>query len=938
MRDLPSFALFGLSSTVQLVKSNIAVSVLQDLAQCSLVCFTCDVNATLTDFSFVGSAQNISGLVLTPKTAIQLQQSLVQVRLYGVNVGGLVLNASQMAVTLAECNVSCYSQGSVNGTIIAYIFDGVILEVDNFKICSNVQNFGQGVAAQTGQITAACDICRNATYAYGLCLEILQYGETVDNKIQCKISFVFDGKQCSCPNGYAVNESLCVNILEAINKLIQTKLPLESKLQDLNKSVKELENQAEIMKGDQDQMQLDILSLYSLSNQTQANIENNSSLLQFYISGNFTNIAENLYNSTVVLDQRIFQNATNLNFSISTLGEYSSGLNQNITLMNQTILNQKERSAQLKQNISALNQTILSSNEVIQQQKKLITNLSLLVQCLNNANYANLSGKCYVVNQKDDSALCSQKVYVSSFDVAAVAQYVISSDNFSSGYVFTTIVVVQDAFIDVSDNVYSTTLYPLFQAQNGFTNLKIQFGTETLNTGSLIQAQAAIITINQVNIISKSGSQLTVSPASQLNILSASPTGASITNLLVNLSFAFSNGNITLVGVVSGTFSMNGYQVLGSYTCTQKVAMIGLKATTATVNLIQISFRPSAYQVGNGSSYLFGGDGSTVCTFVIYNLAIILGSGSNFLGLSSLSSSQLNMYLFGGIVAYIEEASSVSVNNVVLDSYQQVSTEYVKHSGFLVGYLQSSSSCVSLVNVCLQQNMTSTTKEFWYFGLVGNSRGITLVNNASISFSVQGVYLNGFGIIGLQQNAVKAEVVNVRTTFTLSPSGGGFMGAVFGQSAAQNSSILNTTVVGSFSSGSTVGGFIGFYGTLSNLTIVDSIVNANVSASGQNVGGFIGQQNSNVFIISSTVQSANVSSAGQNIGGFIGQCSLQFYLTSSKIIYTRISGYSNVGVVVGVIEGGTYSFTNSFSNQNFVNGELQTDCGTLSNSWSVSGC
>ncbi|CAL6005134.1 Hypothetical_protein [Hexamita inflata] len=687
-------------------------------------------------------------------------------------------------------------------------------------------------------------------------------------------------------------------------------------------------------------MKLDILSLYSLSNQTQAIVLTNFTKLQQHIKNNFSHADQKLYDITIEIDDRILQNITIINQSISTLNEYYNALNQNITQLNQTIISQYVQNTALKQNVSELNQSLISSNEIIHLQQKRITSLNLLVQCLNNAQQSNVTGKCHVVKSIDDSTLCSQKVYISSFDITAVTHQVTSPGNFSSGFVFNTN-DIQNAFIDVSDNVYnmySPTFNPLFKQQNIFKNLKIQFGTDTLNTGSLILAYITTITINQMNIISKSGSQLTVSLASQLNILSATSTDASITNLLVNLSFALSNGNITLVGVVSGTFSMNGYQVLGSYTFTQKVAMIGLKATSATINLNQISFRPSVYQVGNGSSYLFGGDSQTVSTFVINNLAIILGNSSNFLGLSSLSSSKINLYIFGGIVAYIEEASSISVNNVVFDSYQQVSTEYVQNSGFLVGYLQSASSCVSFTNVCLQQNMTSATQEFWYFGLVGNSRGINLIKNASIQFQVQGAYINCFGIIGLQQNAIKTEVVNVRTTLTLSPSDGGFTGAVFGLDAALNTTILNTTVLGSISSGSTVGGFTGQYDTLSNLTIVDSVVSANISASGQNVGGFIGQQNSNVFIISSAVQVAYISSAGQNIGGFIGQCSQAFHLTSSKIQQSLFSGYSNLGVVVGVIGGGTFQFTNSFSKQNYVNRELQTDCGTLLNSWSVSGC
>ncbi|CAL6082962.1 Conserved_hypothetical protein [Hexamita inflata] len=72
---------------------------------------------------------------------------------------------------------------------------------------------------------------------------------------------------------------------------------------------------------------------------------------------------------------------------------------------------------------------------------------------------------------------CSLEVFSQSFDIQSITNQISSSSNFSAGYVFSTATVVQNSFIDISDNVYSTTVYPLFQSQSTFTNLKIQFGT-----------------------------------------------------------------------------------------------------------------------------------------------------------------------------------------------------------------------------------------------------------------------------------------------------------------------------------------------------------------------------------------------------------------------------------------------------------------------------
>ncbi|CAL6036762.1 Conserved_hypothetical protein [Hexamita inflata] len=500
---------------------------------------------------------------------------------------------------------------------------------------------------------------------------------------------------------------------------------------------------------------------------------------------------------------------------------------------------------------------------------------------------------------------CSQEVFTQSFDIQSITHQVTASGNFSAGYVFSSATVIQNAFVDISDNVYSTSVNPLFQSQGTFTNLKIQFGTQTLNSGSLLLSSSSV-SINQMNIISRPGSQLTVSSAKLLNVLASSSSSAGIANLLVNVSFAPSSGNITLINNISGVLNVSGYQVLGTYTSTGSVAMLGLNVNSATVNANQVSFKPTAFNVGNCSSYLFG-NAATTSTIQLNSFAVIIGSSSNFLLLGSISTTFTSAsYRFGGIVAYINSNSVVSVNNVIIDSYQRFSTSYVSYSGFLVGYSSTSSSSITILSVCLQQNSTGSTTRFNCFGLIGRNNGNSSVQNTSVSFAVQGTYFDSVGIIGYQDSgSIWAEVLSARASVSVNSGSGAYVGSLFGYEYAKNCSVQNTSVAGG---------------------------NIN-SGSSSYVGGFVGYQYQNLTIMNSSVQQTNISGLNY-VGGFVGrQPSGQLYLTGSRIQAVPISGSSDVGIVVG--SSGTVYISSSSSAQVYVNGGLRGDCAAMSN-WN--GC
>ncbi|CAL6026700.1 Conserved_hypothetical protein [Hexamita inflata] len=116
-----------------------------------------------------------------------------------------------------------------------------------------------------------------------------------------------------------------------------------------------------------------------------------------------------------------------------------------------------------------------------------------------------VDGKCkFVVNSTDADLVCSQQLYVTSFDILEITNTINGVANFSSGYVFSTANIITNAFINIVDAVYkvSSQQSPLFQSQSSFTIIKIQICSQTTINGAFM-TPASIIEINQVYIQSK---------------------------------------------------------------------------------------------------------------------------------------------------------------------------------------------------------------------------------------------------------------------------------------------------------------------------------------------------------------------------------------------------------------------------------------------------
>ncbi|CAL6089397.1 Conserved_hypothetical protein [Hexamita inflata] len=640
-----------------------------------------------------------------------------------------------------------------------------------------------------------------------------------------------------------------------------------------------------------------IASNYS---QSQINLQANTTELDNRILGNATMLANDIKSSASVLQNYMQQNSTVLDWrifnNISALNDSFTGVTSNIMqnvsdlTINYNVLDNFTK--QFKENQTQENQ----------EMKQVITSLGQQINCLSNDGKF-INGLCltnYIVNCSENLLQCSQLIYIGTFDQYFVTYQITTANNFSSGYVFNQNNVVQNAFIDVYDNVYQT-VNPLFQSQNSFTNIKIQFGTQSIDYGSIL-TPSQTITINQMNIVSKDGSTLT--STSYLCILQRSSANSNIRNLLVNLTITMQSTYIQLISQVSETISINGYQVLGTYQCSSRIAMISATVDSAVVNVKHVSFKPSVYNVGNSSSYFFSNVMSSKVT--VSNIAIIIGCNTNQQDLTSISTNSSYQYQFGGIVTEIYHPSQIVINNVVLECYQQIETNFTSNSGFLVGYGKSNSSSIIITNLCVQQKILSS-KNFTSLGLIGLNEGNISLQQANVIIYAQGAIIYYFAIVGYQVRDSKyAEVINFRTLLNLTTQQGHGIGSIFGYSVIQqnyfnNVSITNSSIFAENELAS-VGLFIGI--SFSNMTILNATIQqsviqcvgpASVSYS-PSVAGFIGLSYSNISAFNVSISNSNISCLA-GVGAFIsdsrGYSEMQIH--NHSIIQCNISGYGSTG-------------------------------------------
>ncbi|CAL6009435.1 Hypothetical_protein [Hexamita inflata] len=618
-----------------------------------------------------------------------------------------------------------------------------------------------------------------------------------------------------------------------------------------------------------------------------------------------------------------------------------------------------------KNSIQSLEISTSSMKHQISQLQNALNILMQHIECISNINFTNgsfVNGVCIYQNeiQFDCHQINISMIY---FDIFAVTNQISNQADFKNGYVFDSQNTIQNAFLDVSDGVYSSVVAPIFQGQSLYNNIKIQIGTQTITSGSIITKGDQIV-VNQMKIISRYDSSITVS--SHLNILAETSISANINNFLVNLTFEKATGNISLIGGISGEINICGYEVQGQYQSSSTVAMIGTDVQSAFVIINQINFNPTIYNVGNSSSFMLTNINMSVIQ--LSNISIVCKST-----LTELLELTDQYYIFGGLSNTLN-SSQLKICKIVVQLTLDINI-VVSKSGTLVGNMDMSN--INVESICVLQNI-NIAQSIQQFGTIGYIKGnismldATVFTNVFTTAQCKNIY--NFGVIGYQfeqlftsqnQQYFTSDIKNIISSLNISTkqqdnnlltmyisaliavqsnilqsnicnvqiincliSGQNYTNGLIGCQQAQISSIHNTLLENINISGNEFVSCISIIRnsnlTLQNISVLQCII------SGTTIVGFIALlDNSNLVLSNLAISFGSISS--NFYVGLIGFCQdSSVSLIDSKVQNVYFHGSTQEGVIFGHAYNHNqqqYQFTatNCSFLHNYKNNELLPD-------------
>ncbi|CAL5986900.1 Hypothetical_protein [Hexamita inflata] len=895
--SLPSFSLFGFSQNVEIVSSNISVSVPHYIANIALLCFNCSVSASISNFSCVVSGQNVSAL--STGVRLSIVSCLVQFRVSG-RISGLVSSSRQTTILLKSSNISAYLiSAQFNGVFFGYLYGPSRVEISNSKVCSNEARIiggGDKFITTTGSLIVSCDICPKY-YSYGLCADSLINGELKDNKLVCKNEFVFNNI-CECKTGELVN-GVCVNILGEISKIINHLEVFQSKIEQTEvKVINKVQNENQQVGMSTAQIMQQAAGLYvNLNSQWSAGTLTTDQLQT--ISQNVAKLRLALDCNKIYGYQYINNNCIYVNCPIQ--GQQSiNGVCQCTDIF--ATVNPISGKCECPVNSNSIAAVCTCIPDAIMQNNicicKVIGAFIKNGKCSCGTNGFNDSVSCYclpgqrligehcvyIVKDDTQTLTCNQIVYLDIWDMITVTKPISS---LSGGFAIPSTQITNNAFVSVNDNILIGVI-SIYQLQNLFLNVKIQLGSQSFGSVSMLQpATATEISINQMSIVSKAGTSLVVSQ--NLYILqNQSLTTTSIVKLSVNLNFIVSSlGNITLINIITGTLNVNGYQIYGKYYSVSAIAMIAFYLNIPSTSYIyNIAFQPSAYAFGDLSSYLISHQYRTLAIINFQNVSVILGSKTQFIMALQIYSSQY--ICFGGLVRYTE--GNIFMSTVLFDCYQ-IFNNKLQYSGLIIGKQSRSSNNIQIQNLCLQQNFqgnSSNNITLSEFGVIGTMECLVQLQQCVIIMEFNQI-LNGsrFGVLGYGSNK-ELNILNIQVTikfYNIDDSGGG-LGVIAGQTHCtvqfQNIYIINCYLDDNFSY------LINRYDPNLNdtTTIINITVQDSKSQQKSNPYGLLGRSEYNMTFQNTSIISSNISQ------GFLEQFSGPYLnIINSSLISVASQSY-----------------------------------------------
>ncbi|CAL5982091.1 Conserved_hypothetical protein [Hexamita inflata] len=933
VNDVNSFAVFGFNSNnQQLSNSLLNVTIQLQVITGALICIQCNVSVQNSTLIFIAQGIQISGIMIQSISRISLISTTLQQRFQSEQSSGIInlIKNSIEIFQISQCKIigTNLIESNNNGYIASQIQILTQLQLDELLVCvNNTLNVGVNSISivQNNLETKKCDVCSLGSVVYGLCLDTLLNGQVENQLLQCVYPFLFNESVCICADGYILNQSECVGIIQIIstlsNELQNMEFTNQNQLQVMQQTIVDTQNQQSILTQNisvlsykmQTISQQLSQSLLDAQTELQLEIDQNYNTLDARIFQNVSMMKQALYNSAIYLEQAIIQN--------HSISEHN--LQQNTSVLDQRIYNNiSQLNAELKQQIKQLKEQLVSS------------------QCTGQNNLVNVTNQSNLLQ-----FMCSSIEYnFTTIDISTVTNP-ISAFNFSPGFVFFS-QNTQNAFIDVQQ---ISSVFTLFRYQYAFTNIKIQLRNLVFNnSGSLLAYNSAII-VNQMKILQKDGTSLSVNSPTSFSILQVSSTLTNITNLLINISFiSSSSGSINLVSNLQGNMNICGYQIFGSYYSTNQISLGVIFANTSQIYINNTIFTLSVYSVGNQSSYLMCLINNS--NIQITHILISLGVETNFNLFSSISSSSSNYILYGGLITN-QKATITTIQDVSFNIFTKYQSQYVNMSGQLIGCAIGALNTINLDSICYYENIESLNSYISQFGMIGQIEGIIFVSNSSITFiiALNSSNVIAIGIIGYISNSQNSTLTNIQIQFNQSGNMFVVLNSAFiiGQQLSTNWTAQNIYINNSSLQANSYCGIL-TSSSYSNTTIIQiTIFNVFLSAKGSGIAvGIVGTaykqtyvKNTIVKVSKMLVESTSDSCIGTIMGsstttlitentiisnisqltvsgidncyaaGIIGDIYGLLQVSNAQVIYSNFTAQGSTGVYAGGILGGSINIT-----------------------------
>ncbi|CAL6008842.1 Conserved_hypothetical protein [Hexamita inflata] len=488
--------------------------------------------------------------------------------------------------------------------------------------------------------------------------------------------------------------------------------------------------------------------------------------------------------------------------------------------------------------------------------------------------------------------ICSQPAYITTFDIQEITTQ-ISAQNFTSGSVFGSQINISNTFIDIQDNTYAVTVSPLFQDQNQFYNIKIQFGSQNIQTGELLSASSSII-INNLRLISKLQSSIQMNSGYMISILQRHCNSASIKDMYLNLTITASSSGLGLFNQLYGQIQLINYQISGVYETQGWISFGAIVANTSQIIVKFLNFVPQSFTVGNMSAALFCVINSS--NIEISKTVIKLGDQNTSLQITSITTTATKYLQFGGLIS-MSNSSRIVIAEISYYSNLSCQTQYINNSGWLLGSSISSSSQILLQSICLSITLLSDAN-MSQFGVIGICNGNISLISLNIQKTCNFAIIINYGVFGQVNNSQLLKVSNINIQIYISIKYGNNASVLVGVLDSQNCSISNLLFYNSSSNNTGISGLISF--SLKDIYIYScSVDNVNLQQSGD-IGLFISKALGYICITSSQVSDSFIYQGGY-AGGFLAFVDSDINISRSISNNIVIESKYNLGGILGKI-------------------------------------